>query len=437
LDALIIEEHRTQNKEQKYLKKKPGWRLGKCVIFSVPATGHVNPSLALVEELVKLGEKVIYYNSSKFKDVITSTGAEFRDCSTDLDALVDSSGMQFGKNMIGVAYVVLKSGIEIAGKVMDDIREEKPDYIIRDIISSHGKIISKALKIPLITFSPVFAFEDKKLPPKAPLFFILKTFGMVITGFLNLLACFALAGRAAKRYGFKRKELLYAYNDFSGLNIISTTREFQYYPELFPESRFKFCGPMFYQGREKADFDFKTLPSDKIIYISLGTVYNKDIDFYRNCFKAFSGTDYSVIMSDPACIAPLKEKPENFVIRQYVPQLQVLQRAKLFITHSGMNSMHESLYYGVPVISVPQAADQFLIGKRAAALGAGIYMEKPTADRLRKAADKIFGDPKYAAAAAKLGKGFREAGGAKAAAEDVIQYMRKMDQGLERVESRE
>ena len=398
--------------------------MGKCVFFSVPATGHVNPSLALVEELVKRGEKVIYYNSSKYKDVITRAGAEFRDCSTSLDALVDSAGREFGKNMVGVAYVVLKSGIEIAGKIMDEIGKEKPDYIIRDIISVHGKIISKALKIPLITFSPVFAFEDKKLPPKAPLFFILKTFGMVITGFLSLLASFSLAGRAAKRYGFKRKELLFAYNDFSGLNIISTTREFQYYPELFPEDRFKFRGPMFFPGREKADFDFKPLFDDKIIYISLGTVYNKDINFYKNCFRDFAGTDYSVIMSDPACIAPLKDKPANFVIRQYVPQLQVLQKAKLFITHAGMNSMHEALYYGVPVIAVPQAADQFLIGKRAAALGAGIYMEKPDAGKLRKAADKIFRDSKYAENAARLGKGFKEAGGAVKAAEDILLYVK-------------
>ncbi|WP_442789489.1 nucleotide disphospho-sugar-binding domain-containing protein [Paenibacillus sp. CAA11] len=57
-----------------------------------------------------------------------------------------------------------------------------------------------------------------------------------------------------------------------------------------------------------------------------------------------------------------------------MPQLEVLQKAKLFITHGDMNSTSESLYYGVPLIVLPQSADQPIVARCVDEIGAGIHL---------------------------------------------------------------
>jgi MGT family glycosyltransferase len=67
----------------------------------------------------------------------------------------------------------------------------------------------------------------------------------------------------------------------------------------------------------------------------------------------------------------LGDIPANCLVQQFVPQLEILQRASLFITHGGMNSVNEAHSYNVPLVIVPQTADQHLIAKRVEKLGAG------------------------------------------------------------------
>jgi MGT family glycosyltransferase len=73
------------------------------------------------------------------------------------------------------------------------------------------------------------------------------------------------------------------------------------------------------------------------------------------------GKKYQVVMSIGRNVSlnDLGPLPASFIARQFVPQLEILQRAKLFITHGGMNSASETMFYGVPLIVVPQAQDQF------------------------------------------------------------------------------
>lgn len=120
------------------------------------------------------------------------------------------------------------------------------------------------------------------------------------------------------------------------------------------------------------------------------------MDFYKLCFAAFAETKYTVILSvgRQTDLLDLGDIPANFIVQSYVPQLEILQRAKLFVTHGGMNSTSEGLYYGVPLIVLPQSADQPYLARRVAELGAGIHLnpEGLTAGDLREAAERVFKD---------------------------------------------
>lgn len=107
----------------------------------------------------------------------------------------------------------------------------------------------------------------------------------------------------------------------------------------------------------------------------------------------------------------------------------MLQQAAVFITHGGINSMHEGLYYGVPLILIPQQFEQLLNARCAAAHGAGLILEdqlrgRPiTAESLRGALDRVLGDPGFRAAAGRVQGMLRATGGYSAAADEIQAYI--------------
>ncbi|MFL6158448.1 MAG: nucleotide disphospho-sugar-binding domain-containing protein [Marmoricola sp.] len=117
--------------------------------------------------------------------------------------------------------------------------------------------------------------------------------------------------------------------------------------------------------------------------------------------------------------------PANFLVRTRLPQLQILEKADVFVTHGGMNSVQEGLYYEVPVIVVPQQIEQSINGRRIAELGAGIVLGdappygRVSVDQLRDALDRVLADPAYRSRAAELGAGARAAGGYLRGADEV------------------
>lgn len=140
---------------------------------------------------------------------------------------------------------------------------------------------------------------------------------------------------------------------------------------------------------------------------------------------------YTSLDSHPALygtITPLGSLgaiPKNFVVQNEVPQLEILQRAALFISHGGMNSVSEALYYGVPLIVIPQAGGQTWVARRVGQLGAGkmLHRSKLHAHALRRLADKIIANPAFARASASIGASLRKAGGYMSAIDEIEQFM--------------
>jgi len=124
--------------------------------------------------------------------------------------------------------------------------------------------------------------------------------------------------------------------------------------------------------------------------------------------------------------ASLGQAPQNFSVQAYVPQLDVLQRASVFVTHGGMNSVSESLYYGVPLLVVPQMSEQEVVGRRVEELGAGLYLAKAkvTAATLRESVEQVLAEERFAEQAAVVRASFLAAGGVTRAADAIMAFTR-------------
>ena len=197
--------------------------------------------------------------------------------------------------------------------------------------------------------------------------------------------------------------------------IVYTSKEFQPFSELCSET-YSFVGPIIKKPDrilEKSD--------KKTIYISLGTIFNNKIDFFKNCIEALKDSSYEVIISVGSVIQPeeLGELPDNIQVRQRVNQIEVLQRTDVFLSHCGMNGANESLFYEVPLVMFPQGADQGVVADRIAELGAGVLLKKYTAKDIRNAIELVLHNPQYKENAKKISESFKRSGGVKEAVDKI------------------
>jgi MGT family glycosyltransferase len=125
--------------------------------------------------------------------------------------------------------------------------------------------------------------------------------------------------------------------------------------------------------------------------------------------------------------ASLGATPANIVVKQWVPQLDVLRRASVFVSHGGMNSVSESLYYGVPLVVVPQMGEQEIVARQVERLGAGLCLAKEamTPDRLRQAVHRVLGEGTFREKAALIRASFETAGGAERGADAILAFTRR------------
>jgi MGT family glycosyltransferase len=214
------------------------------------------------------------------------------------------------------------------------------------------------------------------------------------------------------------------------LDIVFLPKTFQLAADTFGDS-FKFVGPS--MGRKEAgldDFPFAALDASAkpVLYISLGTMANNRVDFYKECLTAFKDSPgWQIVMSVGKKIdmTRLGEIPANFIVRASVPQLKLLEKASVFITHGGMNSTMEALYHGVPLIVLPQMGEQQITAQQIVDLGLGITLQNSTrskAAELVQAVEMVGRDPTYREKAALFQRSIHEAGGSQRAVREIKQF---------------
>ena len=142
----------------------------------------------------------------------------------------------------------------------------------------------------------------------------------------------------------------------------------------------------------------------------MGTVV-KNREIYDNCIKALGNTDYQVIISLGDNRITEENIPGNIEIYDSVDQMAVLSVADVFLTHCGMNSTSEALYYEVPLVMFPQTPEQGAVAKRVEETGAGVMLTSTKEKDLLSAFETVFSDSSYRKNAQKISQGFKKCGG--------------------------
>ena len=381
------------------------------VFFCIPAHGHTNPTLNVVRELKVRGHRVVYYSYDEFREKIEDAGAEFISCNGN-DAqlhLTKEEGAKIGADLALSTRVLVDTTLSLDEPVCRAMEQLKPDCIVADSMAVWGKAVAKKLGIPFVCSTTTFAFnkESAKIMPHS----LRETLSMILSmGKVNAQV------KRLRQAGYPVKSVLDLIgSDESVPTVVYTSPLFQPCAETFPE-HFAFVGPSIRPARSQVA---KT--GEKLVYISMGTVNNDMLPLYRACVQAVKGTLWQVILSvgDQVDREELGTLPDNVAVFSSVDQIAVLQKADVFLTHCGMNSASEGLYFGVPLVMLPQTSEQSGVAARAEQLGAGLRLRKTTPDAIRAALEKAMDDPSYRENAEKIGASFRASGGAKAAADCI------------------
>jgi UDP:flavonoid glycosyltransferase YjiC (YdhE family) len=167
------------------------------------------------------------------------------------------------------------------------------------------------------------------------------------------------------------------------------------------------------------------------VLVTLGTA-NVDAGerFLTACAHALAERPVNAILLDPAGV--LGPQPPNLLVAERVRQLAVLPRISAVVCHGGHNTVCEALWHGVPLVVAPIRDDQPIIADQVVDAGAGIRLRftRANAEQIGTAIDSVLGQTSYRDAARIVGESFRQAGGALAAADALIQLAAQVERTL-------
>ena len=375
----------------------------KIAWFCIPAHGHTNPTLGLVKALTESGHEIWYFSFEEFREKIEATGANFIACDGyDFEMEDKGNADRVGKDKVYATELLVSSTLALDDMTTRTLEKIKPDIVVSDSVAYWGKLAAMKHGLPYVSSTTTFAFNrySAKYMKESVWDIVLMLFAMPrINKQLNRL----------REKGYPVKSLLdIVQNDNETNTIVYTSRYFQPCADTFSK-KYHFIGPSIRPITKPVE---KT--ADKTVYISMGTV-NQNREFFRNCINVLKPTGWQVIISMGTNTDHFEDLPENIQVYESVDQMAVLSIADAFITHCGMNSASEGLYFGVPLVLFPQTSEQGAVAKRVEELGAGVRLKSISGEDVLDALSKVISDPQFKTEAVRVSESFKACGGAEEA----------------------
>lgn len=384
--------------------------MAKFVFVVPPLTGHVNPTLSIGSELLKRGHHVAWISLDKNLNTRLPEGGELlliqydqtdeekRESEKYLDII--SKKVVYGIDSVKFLYedVLIPLNRHSYNGIVALLKEYQPDMVIGDHQLFAAAIAAKILGLPYTT--SVTAPAAIKIMDELP-----KVHEWEVNKILEL----------QKELGITENRSL-ATSDL--LTLVLTSSHF--FGEMELPSHYQFTGPVLTERRISCEFNwdkFKNKTNKKIL-VSIGTTFDHDHKkaFFQKVVDAFKEEDLTVVVvSDPQLF---EQWPDNFMVYQQVPQLDLLPHLDGVVCHGGHNTVSETLSNGLPLVVIPIAYDQSHVAGRVVRTNAGerLNFNRFKAVHLRDAVHQILNNPAYREAARTVRQSFIDAGGTVTAA---------------------
>jgi MGT family glycosyltransferase len=340
------------------------WAGMHIAVVAASAPSHMYPHLAVVRELVQRGHRVSYLVSSHLADLARTTGADVFGCTSVLPGAPGAPAEWPSDDMAGMR-LFLDEAIHVLPQLHRALDADRPDIVLYDIGGMAGLVAAEHWGVPAVQVSPsTVAWDTYHQDMAEVLEPMLNSPGYHAyrTTFDEWLAQSHTSLRFEQVTGEPRRCL------------VMIPRAMQPHAEQVGE-RYRFVGPCIDPRRENAADWFPPPGGGPLALLAFGTAYTDRIDVYRNVIDALDGTGWRLV------IATGRVTPDRFgavpdwvQLRKTVPQPAVLRVADAFVTHAGMGSCTEALWYAVPMVAIPQAVDQPLNAAQLEKLGVGRHL---------------------------------------------------------------
>lgn len=411
-------------------------------LISLPVAGHLNPMTALGYELKRRGHRVSLVGIPECKAKAELIGLEFlaigekqfpigslTEKLSRLGKLRGLAAMQYTfdlcKEELSVMFdetpkVIQKAGIEVL--VVDQC--------------SLGSHLAEFLDLPYITVcNAMINNSEVSVPPYYTQWRYSNTWLFRLRNQIGYTVRNLIAKPYKKMLGQYRQKLNLPVrsksNNYFPLAVVcQQPPEFEFPRQKLPQW-FHFTGPFYPENpnhysrtREPVPFPWEKLTGQPLIYAAMGTLQNRLVDVFEKIATACEGLDVQLVMSLGGGLMSeeLPQLPGNPIVVSYAPQLELLQKATLTITHAGLNTTLESLSNGVSMVAIPITNDQPGVAARILWTGVGeaIPLKRLNVDRLRQAVTKVLTEDSYKQNALRLQEAIKRAGGGTRAA-DIIE----------------
>jgi len=397
--------------------KRKRWHFG---VLPFTGTGHVKPLIALSLELKRRGHRVTFFEKPKIEGRVREAGLEF---SAIDKAKLQPEGNEGRDHVAGVFSDISKLRFNLR-RVVDDlrifaeqlppaIREKNVDALIVNEIALVGPTVAELLRLPYFVISTSVPHNFGWDPYR---WYSGCRFSTSWSSWLERrlleLSVFRMRGPILHaiddfrhRAGLDRQRRLAT--NHPALAHITQLPECLDIPHAGLADNFHYTGPFVSSAAiSDVDFPWEKLDQRPMIYASLGTTRNVQPEILRLIAKACSSVDAQLVISLGGRFTPegFAGLPGNPLVVKFAPQLDLLKRAAVVISHCGMNSALEALLEGKPIVAIPIAYDQPAIAARLERKKAAIVLPimRLSARRIRAAVTKLLHDESYRDAARDL-----------------------------------
>lgn len=384
-------------------------------LFAVqPAMGHLNPMLSIAHQLRSEGHSVIflciapkYIEKTVARNDFPLIGVKGINMSLlPLGEFLLSlpSGFLETNNAIKLCYHRLFFFTRAVGDVIDEIQ---PEVVVSDFAFPGACLAAESRKKPcVVIYHAGLCFKGPGIPPFGSGLRIGEELGK--KGRLYRFVSNHVERSVGRTVARTRKRLelppgngsFLARSSWLALVLTAEAIEAPRYP--FHPSTF-FIGPCF-TGRknspEEDNFPFDLLSPDMPrIYISLGTFFNKRIRLFRKIINALIDGHFQLIVNAGSAFDKLhsQDLPENVLLFKNIPQLEVLPRVDVVISHGGNNTVNETLSAGKPLLVIPVGGEQGDNAARVEYLQVGLRADrkKSTPREIRLKVRRLIEEPAF------------------------------------------